>query len=122
MPTDECGVCRKGTHPVVTDHFEIYEWIAQWNIDATATFGGFKDSDDSDDDEEEKKEGEGEGEGKDDESDSSSTEDFHEFINFQCLCMDLSTGAVTQSTILEVGSVDDFDDICTGSLRSVFNG
>jgi hypothetical protein len=80
VPTDECGKCRRGTDPVNTDHFEIYEWIAQWNVDGTeqikdiAALGA-----------------------------GSLTwtvardiilggEGYDEFVNYQCLCMDMSTG------------------------------
>ena len=41
VPTDECGVCRRGTDPVTTDHFQIYEWIAQWNVDGTKQIEAF---------------------------------------------------------------------------------
>ena len=87
MPADECGECRAGTQPVTTDHFEIYEWIAQWNVDGTRQLNLLTDEWEF----------------------TSSTiqgqiivggEGYDEFINSQCLCMDMSTGQVTQSDIL----------------------
>lgn len=37
VPADKNGECRDGAHPVNTDHYEIYDWIAKWNIDGTKT-------------------------------------------------------------------------------------
>jgi hypothetical protein len=35
VPSDEDGNCNPGTHPVTTDALEIYDMMAEWNVEGT---------------------------------------------------------------------------------------